>query len=96
LTIRHLGRLLAAALIASCAIAVNAAAAEPPLDPATLRLIPNRMQEFVDRGEISGVVTLVARNGQIAALDAAGFADIENRKPMRTDTTCRSCRRPRR
>jgi CubicO group peptidase (beta-lactamase class C family) len=36
------------------------------------------------RGEISGVVTLVARNGQIAALDAAGFADIESRKPMRT------------
>jgi len=27
----------------------------------------------------------VTRNGQIAALDAAGFADIESRKPMRTD-----------
>ena len=37
------------------------------------------------RGEISGVVTLVARNGQIAAPDAAGFADIESGKPMRTD-----------
>jgi hypothetical protein len=38
------------------------------------------MQEFVDRGDISGVVTLVGRNGRIAALDAAGFADIENKK----------------
>ena len=83
---RHLDRLVGAAILASCAIAVNATAAEPSLDPATLRLIPKRTQEFVDRGELSGVVTLVARNGQIAALDAAGFADIENRKPMRTDT----------
>ena len=77
---RHLYRLLLAALLAFIA-----AAAEPSLDPATLKLIPKRMQDFVDRGEISGVVTLVARNGQIAALDAVGFADIENRKPMRTD-----------
>jgi CubicO group peptidase (beta-lactamase class C family) len=77
---RHLYWLLVAALLA-----LTATAAEPALDPATLQLIPRRMQEFVDRGEISGVVTLVARNGQIAALDAVGFADIENRKPMRTD-----------
>ena len=61
-------------------------AAEPQLDPARLKLIPQRMQEFVDRGEISGIVTLVGRNHQIAALDAVGYADIENRKPMRTDT----------
>jgi CubicO group peptidase (beta-lactamase class C family) len=67
-------------------MALAAAAAEPPLDPATLKLIPKRMQEFVDRGEISGVVTLVGRNGRIAELDAVGFADIENHKPMRTDS----------
>ena len=78
---RHRYWLLGAALLA-----FTATAAEPPLDPATLKLIPGRMQEFVDRGEISGVVTLVARNGQIAELDAVGFADIEGRKPMRTDS----------
>ena len=44
------------------------------------------MQEFVDRGDISGVVTLVGRNGRVAALDAAGFADIENKREMRPDS----------
>lgn len=73
-------------LLVATVLAFTATAAEPSLDPATLKLIPRRMQEFVDRSEISGVVTLVARNGQVAALDAMGFADIENRKPMRTDS----------
>ena len=81
---RH--RLLATALLLSQAAALHAAAARTPLDPAALKLIPLRMREFIDRNEISGIVTLVARNGRIAALDAVGFADIENRKPMRTDT----------
>jgi CubicO group peptidase (beta-lactamase class C family) len=78
---RHLDRLLLAALLV-----FSATAAEPSLDSKTLKLIPRRMQEFVDRGEISGMVTLVARNGQIAALDAVGFADIENQRPMKTDS----------
>jgi CubicO group peptidase (beta-lactamase class C family) len=45
-----------------------------------------RMQAFVDDKTIAGAVTLVARNGQIAALDAVGQADIANAKPMKPDT----------
>ncbi len=73
-------------LLSLLMFALPAAAAEPSLDAATLKLIPRRMQEFVDRGDISGVVTLVGRNGRIAALDAAGFADIENKREMRPDS----------
>jgi CubicO group peptidase (beta-lactamase class C family) len=83
---RPLNLLRTLTLLAFTAVAFTATGAEPSLDPTTLKLIPKRMQEFVDRGDISGVVTLVARNNQIAALDAAGFADIEKKKPMRTDT----------
>ena len=61
-----------------------------------LKLMPKRMQEFVDRGDISGVVTLVGRNGRIDALDAAGFADIENKRGMQPMRLCRLCRKPRR
>lgn len=60
-------------------------AARTGLDPARLATIPARMKEFVDRGTAAGIVTLVARNGQIAALDAVGYTDIESRQPMRTD-----------
>ena len=56
------------------------------LDPERLARIPVRMKALVDKGEIPGAVTLVARHGQIAHLEATGFQDIEAKKPMRTDT----------
>jgi len=56
------------------------------LDAERLKLIPARMREFVADGSISGAAWLVAYHGQVVALDAAGFSDIENQKPMRADT----------
>lgn len=56
------------------------------LDTDHLKLIPARMKEFVDGGSVSGAVYLVAYRGKIVALDAAGYSDIENHKPMRADT----------
>lgn len=43
------------------------------------------MQKFVDDGVISGAVTLVARHGKVASLEAVGWADLANKKPMRED-----------
>ncbi|HUQ95046.1 MAG TPA: serine hydrolase domain-containing protein [Bryobacteraceae bacterium] len=68
--------------------------AEPPigeaskagLDPERLAKIPVRMKSYVDRGEIAGAVTLVSRHGVIGQLDAVGWADVENKKPMRVDS----------
>jgi CubicO group peptidase (beta-lactamase class C family) len=40
----------------------------------------------VDKGTIAGAVTLVARHGVVAGLEAVGFQDLESRKPMRIDT----------
>lgn len=47
------------------------------------------MQGFVDRGDVAGVVTLVARRGRLVALDTAGYADLDARKPMRSTTIFR-------
>ncbi len=47
------------------------------------------MKEFVDAGKTAGVVTLVARHGHVAALDAVGYQDLESKTPMRTDTIFR-------
>ena len=57
-----------------------------PFDAARLQLIPKRLQEFVDSGAIPGAITLVARHGEVAALDSAGYQDLERRTPMRPDT----------
>jgi CubicO group peptidase (beta-lactamase class C family) len=56
------------------------------IDTGRLKLIPARMKQFVDDGSISGAVYLVAHRGQVVALDAVGFSDFENHKPMRADT----------
>src|SRR5690349_187133 len=56
------------------------------LDAQKLKEIPKRMQQFVEDKTISGAVTLVARHGQIAELDAIGLADLAEKKPMRPDS----------
>ena len=56
------------------------------MDPERLARIPARMKEFVEKGTIAGAVTLVARHGVVASLDAVGYQDLESKRPMRTDT----------
>jgi CubicO group peptidase (beta-lactamase class C family) len=47
------------------------------------------MQAFVDRREVAGIVTLVAREGKVVDVHASGSQDAESRTPMRTDTVFR-------
>jgi CubicO group peptidase (beta-lactamase class C family) len=80
--------------ISALILAAAAACAAPPagdqtragMDSERLARIPARMKAYVEKGTIAGAVTLVARRGAVAALDAAGYQDIESKKPMRTDT----------
>ena len=60
-------------------------AAQSGLDPARLARIPVQLKTFVEAGTMAGTVTLVARHGKIAALDAVGYTDIESKQPIRTD-----------
>src|SRR5215468_4796166 len=52
-----------------------------------------RVNEMVDRyiasGDITGAVTLVARNGRIVHLQAQGVMDATSKKPMQKDTIFR-------
>lgn len=47
------------------------------------------MQRYIDRKEIAGGVTLVARHGQVAWLKAQGVMDLGSGKPMTEDTIFR-------
>ena len=51
-----------------------------------LKALPARFQQFVDAGELSGGVFLVARHGKTLLAEAVGFQDVEARKPMRVDS----------
>jgi CubicO group peptidase (beta-lactamase class C family) len=47
------------------------------------------MQGFVDRHEVGGIVTLVAREGKLVDIHASGFQDVEKQTPMKTDSIFR-------
>ena len=47
------------------------------------------MQGYIDQGKLAGTLTLVARNGKIAYLNAQGMQDKEASKPMTEDTIFR-------
>jgi CubicO group peptidase (beta-lactamase class C family) len=64
---------------------VNNDAAKTGLDPTRIAQIPVRMKQFIDKGTASGIVTLVARHGKVAALDAVGYTDLETRQPIKAD-----------
>ena len=50
-----------------------------------LRRIHELVQRHVDAKDFSGAVTLVARNGRVAHLEAHGLMDLESTKPMATN-----------
>src|ERR1700686_537210 len=66
--------------------ASGAGPAKAGMTPERLARIPARMQAFVDKGTAAGFVTLVARHGQLASLEAVGYQDRESKTPMRTNT----------
>src|SRR4051794_6962155 len=47
--------------------------------------IAPRMQEFVDRGEAAGIVTLIATKDRVLHLAAVGKSDLAKDRKMRTD-----------
>src|SRR5207245_6142828 len=47
------------------------------------------VQRYIDSGQISGAVTMVARKGRVAHFEAQGLMDIESRAPMRKDAIFR-------
>jgi CubicO group peptidase (beta-lactamase class C family) len=60
--------------------------AEVGMEDGPLSAIAARMGQFVEQQQVSGAVTLVARQGKIVHLEAVGQADLENKLPMQKDS----------
>ena len=96
-TIRHpAARFVAVVLILGAVLAWPITAATPTVRPEEVGLSAERLhrindliQRHIDAGTFSGAVTLVARQGRIAHLEAQGLMDIEARKPMQKDAIFR-------
>ncbi len=57
----------------------------PAQQPDRFAAIAPRMQEFVDKGEAAGIVTLIATKDRLLHLDAVGKSDMAADRKMRTD-----------
>jgi CubicO group peptidase (beta-lactamase class C family) len=66
-------------------LAVILASRVAPAQQDRFAAVAPRMQEFVDKGEIAGAVTLIATRDRIIHLNAVGRTDTAKDRKMRTD-----------
>lgn len=67
----------------------RAPADELGFSSARLDYIDQFYAEKIKRGELAGIVTLIARHGKVAHFSAIGYADIGKKKKLETDTIFR-------
>src|SRR5262245_22462605 len=68
----------------------------PAADPASVGFAPDRvaflnttMHQIVDKGEVAGVVTLLARHGKVVSVDSYGKNNVADATPLRRDAIFR-------
>src|SRR5688572_26137533 len=73
--------------LSNLALSVTIATAMPEFaDGATLPGIGTAMQEMIAKNEIAGAVTMVVDKNRVLHVEASGFADIAEKKPMTPET----------
>ncbi len=86
-------RLLSCLLLSMTALAPSPALAQTaPVKPEDVGMSSERLQRVDSlmarlqaQGRLAGAVTVVARRGRLVSSRAHGFADLETKRPMRTD-----------
>ncbi len=54
-----------------------------------LARITDRMQEYIDKSQVPGLLTAVARRGKVVHFETLGYADVENQIPLSADNIFR-------
>lgn len=80
-------RQLAFGVAAAAVLSVGTANAD--IDQARLDAVKADMQARVDAGKLSGVVMMVAQDGEVLMNDAVGYQNVEDQVPMSTDSIFR-------
>lgn len=63
--------------------------AQAGFSAARLQRVDDFIDRYIEKGEVSGGVALVARNGRIVHLTARGVTDLQTRQPMQKDSIFR-------
>jgi CubicO group peptidase (beta-lactamase class C family) len=73
-------------LVPLVAVAQTAAPASVGFTAERLKRVDALVERMMKAGEITGAVTLIARDGKIVHLQAQGVMDADNQKPMQKDS----------
>lgn len=77
------------AIVITIVVGFTANLAVADIDKARLDAIAADLQSRVDEGRLSGVVALIARDGEIQMNQAFGYQNVEDQVPMSTDAIFR-------
>lgn len=84
---------IAAVLLIGCAglaaTLPKSAPEEVGISSARLKRVNALVQRYIDKGDIAGAVSLVARKGRIAYFESQGVADLESKQAMKGDAIFR-------
>src|SRR5262245_40419266 len=80
---------IATARTNSDAVAVTAKAEQLGFAKDYSERLGKAMQGFIDKKQLAGAVTLVARHGEVFEYSARGLADVESGKPLKKDAIMR-------
>jgi CubicO group peptidase (beta-lactamase class C family) len=89
---RHLASILLLVLLTGVTVAADLPTARPEsvgMSTQRLGLLKSEMQALVDRNQLPGVLTMVAKDGKIVAFDVAGKRDLESSAPLQKDAIFR-------
>jgi CubicO group peptidase (beta-lactamase class C family) len=89
---RHVLYCLLIGLLAGAAVAADLPTARPEsvgMSTQRLGMLKSEMQSLVDRNQLAGVVTMVAKDGKVVAFDVAGKRDLESAAPLQKDSIFR-------
>lgn len=86
--VRFPAKLLSATLLAF-SLVLGAVSAWADIGKAQLDKVKADLQARVDEGKLSGAVVMVAQDGEVLLHEAMGYRNVEDQKPMQTDTIFR-------
>jgi CubicO group peptidase (beta-lactamase class C family) len=82
---------LLSTLAAACTLTAATLPTSKPEDAGMsaerLARVNQLIDRYIQKGEIAGAVSLVARRGRVVHFEAQGVADIATKKPMAKDTS---------
>src|SRR5262245_21535551 len=85
---KHIAAIVAA-LSLTAAVVTTGKPEDVGLSSERLQRINDAVHRYIESGQITGAVTVVARRGKVAHLEAQGLMDVESKTQMRRDAIFR-------